>query len=105
MAVIDISSKLGNKKPIIKLAEGKEYEVDTSADKVIIIQEKFSNDKNSIEDMYSVIELLMGQEALQTIKDMRLTVAGLTTVFVGLMAAVNEIPLEEMEKRFQELKK
>ena len=33
MAEFDISSKLGKEKATIKIAEGKVYEVDTSADK------------------------------------------------------------------------
>lgn len=41
MATIDISSKLGKDKKQIKLAEDKVFDVDTSADTYLIIQEKF----------------------------------------------------------------
>ena len=43
MANIDISSKLGIEKATIKLAEGKVYEVDTSADNYLLVQEKIKN--------------------------------------------------------------
>ena len=42
MSVIDISSKLGKEKRTIKLAEGKEFEVDNSADTYLIVQEKLA---------------------------------------------------------------
>lgn len=97
---IDISAKL-KKEPIkIKLAEDKEYVVDTSAENFVIVQDKLKDQEFSIEIMYEVIEMLMGKEALQEIKDMKLTVNGLETVIIGVMAAVNEVSYEEMEKRF-----
>ena len=99
---IDISSKLGKEKQTIKLAEGKVYEVDNSADNVLIIEEKFNSKDFSINDMYEMIKVLMGEEALQTIKDMKLTVDGLTKIILAISAIVNEVPYEEMEKRFQD---
>ena len=80
MAVVDISTKLGKEKQTIKIAEGKVYEVDTSADNYLLVQEKLKNKEFSIEVMYEMIEMLLGKEALQTI---------------------NEVDFEEMEKRFQ----
>lgn len=97
---IDISAKL-KKEPIkIKLSEGKEYEVDNSAENFVIVQDKLKDKEFSIEVMYDVIEMLMGKDALKEIKDMKLSVNGLETVIIGVMAAVNEISYEEMEKRF-----
>ena len=99
MAVVDISTKLGKEKQTIKIAEGKVYEVDTSADNYLLVQEKLKNKEFSIEVMYEMIEMLL--EALQTIKDMKLTIPGLRTVIIALSAIVNEVDFEEMEKRFQ----
>lgn len=101
MAVVDISTKLGKEKQTIKIAEGKVYEVDTSADNYLLVQEKLKNKEFSIEVMYEMIEMLLGKEALQTIKDMKLTILGLRTVIIALSAIVNEVDFEEMEKRFQ----
>ena len=52
--------------------------------------------------MYEMIEVLMGKEALKEIKDMKLTIDGLTAVVIAISAIVNEVPYEEMEKRFQD---
>lgn len=102
MANIDISSKLGKEKQTIKIAEGKVFEVDNSADTYLIIQEKFKNQDFSIESMYQMIETLMGKEALKEIKEMKLTINGLTSIVIAISAIVNEVEYEEMEKRFQE---
>ena len=101
MAVVDISTKLGKEKQTIKIAEGKVYEVDTSADNYLLVQEKLKNKEFSIEVMYEMIEMLLGKEALQTIKDMKLTIPGLRTLIIALSEIVNEVDFEEMEKRFQ----
>lgn len=97
---IDISAKL-KKEPIkIKLTEDKEYTVDNSAETFVIVQDKLKDKEFSIEIMYEVIEILMGKDALKEIKDMKLSVNGIESVIIGLMAAINEISYEEMEKRF-----
>lgn len=101
MSIIDISTKLGKEKATIKLAEGKVYEVDTSADNYLLVQEKIKNQDFSIETMYKMIEMLMGEKALKEIKEMKLTIPGLKAVIIALSAVVNEVDYEEMEKRFQ----
>lgn len=101
MSVIDISTKLGKEKPSIKLAEGKVYEVDTSADNYLLVQEKIKNQDFSIDVMYQMIEMLMGKDALKEIKEMKLTIPGLKAIVTALAAVVNEVEYEEMEKRFQ----
>jgi len=74
MAEIDISTKLGKEKATIKVAEGKVYEVNTSADTYLLVQEKIKDKEFSIETMYSMIEMLMGEKALKEIKEMKLTI-------------------------------
>lgn len=101
MSQIDISSKLGKDKATIKLAEGKIYEVDTSADNYLLVQEKIKDQDFSIDTMYKMIEMLMGEKALKEIKEMKLTIPGLKAVIIALSAVVNEVDYEEMEKRFQ----
>ncbi|MCI8641031.1 MAG: hypothetical protein HFJ59_04070 [Clostridia bacterium] len=100
MAEIDISTKLGKEKATIKIAPGKVYEVDTSADNYLLVQEKLKDKDFSIETMYEMIEMLMGEKALEEIKEMKLTIPGLQAVVIALSATVNEISYEEMEKRF-----
>lgn len=98
--VIDISAKLKQEPIKIKITEGKEYTIDNSADNFILVQEKLKDHEFSMEIAYEIIEMLMGKDALKEIKDMKLTVQGLETVIIGVMAAINEISYEEMEKRF-----
>lgn len=102
MSQIDISSKLGKEKATIKLAEGKIFEVDTSANNYLLVQEKIQSKEFSIETMYEMIEMLMGKEALNEIKGMELTIPGLKAVIIALSAIVSEVEYEEMEKRFQD---
>ena len=102
MAEIDISSKLGKKESTIKLAEGKVYKVDTSADTYLQFQEKFKDKEFSIEDMYEMIKTLMGEKALKEIQDMKLTINGLKSVIIAISAIISEVEYEEMEKRYQQ---
>ena len=100
MANLDISSKLGHEKQEITIAEGKTYEVDCSAETMLKAQDLFKKD-DSLEGLFTAIKLLLGAKAEKDIRAMKLTVNGLKTVIIAIMAQVNEISYEEMEKRFQ----
>lgn len=100
MANLDISSKLGHEKQEITIAEGKTYEVDCSAETMLKAQDIFKKD-DSLEGLFTAIKLLLGVKAEKDIRAMKLTVNGLKTVIIAIMAQVNEISYEEMEKRFQ----
>ena len=100
MANLDISSKLGHEKQEITIAERKTYEVDCSAETMLKAQDIFKKD-DSLEGLFTAIKLLLGAKAEKDIRAMKLTVNGLKTVIIAIMAQVNEISYEEMEKRFQ----
>jgi hypothetical protein len=100
MANLDISSKLGHEKQEITIAEGKTYEVDCSAETMLKAQDIFKKD-DSLEGLFTAIKLLLGAKAEKDIRAMKLTVNGLKTVIIAIMAQVNEVSYEEMEKRFQ----
>lgn len=100
MANLDISSKLGHEKQEITIAEGKTYEVDCSAETMLKAQDIFKKD-DSLEGLFTAIKLLLGAKAEKDIRTMKLTVNGLKTVIIAIMAQVNEVSYEEMEKRFQ----
>mgnify|MGYP000437015092 FL=1 len=100
MANIDISSKLSHEPQTITIAEGKTYEVDCGAETMLKAQDIFKKD-DSLEGLFTAIKLLIGEKAEKDIREMKLTVNGLKTVIIAIMAQVNEIPYEEMEKRFQ----
>lgn len=100
MANLDISSKLGHEKQEITIAEGKTYEVDCSAETMLKAQDIFKKD-DSLEGLFTAIKLLLGVKAEKDIRAMKLTVNGLKTVIIAIMAQVNEVSYEEMAKRFQ----
>ena len=100
MANLDISSKLGHEKQEITIAEGKTYGVDCSAETMLKAQDIFKKD-DSLEGLFTAIKLLLGGKAEKDIRAMKLTVNGLKTVIIAIMAQVNEVSYEEMEKRFQ----
>ena len=56
---------------------------------------------DSLEGLFTAIKLLLGAKAEKDIRAMKLTVNGLKTVIIAIMAQVNEVSYEEMEKRFQ----
>lgn len=100
MANLDISSKLSHEPQTITIAEGKTYKVDCSAETMLKAQDIFKKD-DSFDGLFQAIELLLGKEASKEIKDMKVTVSDLSVIIIAIMAQVNEIPYEEMEKRFQ----
>lgn len=100
MANIDISSKLSHEPQTITIAEGKTYEVDCGAKTMLKAQDLFKKD-DSLDGLFKAIELLLGKEALEEIKGMKVKVADLKVIIIAIMAQVNEITYEEMEKRFQ----
>lgn len=100
MANLDISSKLGHEPQEITIAPGKTYEVDCSAETMLKAQDIFKKD-DSLEGLFTAIKLLIGAKAEKEIRAMKLTVNGLKTVIIAIMAQINEVSYEEMEKRFQ----
>ena len=100
MANIDISSKLSHEPQTITIAEGKTYEVDCGAETMLKAKDLFKKD-DSLDGLFKAIELLLGKEALEEIKGMKVKVADLKVIIIAIMAQVNEITYEEMEKRFQ----
>lgn len=100
MANLDISAKLGHEKQEITISEGKTFEVDCSAEAMLKAQDIFKKD-DGLNGLYSAIELLLGSKAKEEIIAMKLTVNELKVILIAIMAQVNEISYEDMEKRFQ----
>lgn len=97
---LNITDKLGIEKQEITIAEGKTYTVNCGAKTMIKVQDAFKKD-SSFDGMFDAIELLLGKKARKEIYDMDLTVGQLKKVVLAIMAQVNEVSYEEMEKRFQ----
>ena len=100
MSMIDISKKLSNDKPVIKIAEGKEYKINNSKNTMLLINQEMQNNKNELEAMDKAVKLALGQSALEEIENMELSFADYKVLFIGIMAGVSDQSYEEVEKNF-----
>ena len=100
--VIDISSKLSNEKPRIKIAEGTEYEVNNSKNTMLLISQELNNiDKNETKAMDKAVELALGKEAFKEIESMELSFNDYKTLFIAVMAGVSGQTYEEVESNMK----
>ncbi|HAE92131.1 MAG TPA: hypothetical protein DCG60_05725 [Tissierella sp.] len=71
--IIDISAKLTNERPKLKLAEDKIYDIDDRKNTIILLNQKMEkldmNDINAIDEMISVV---LGEDAAKEIKKLNL---------------------------------
>jgi hypothetical protein len=96
--VYDITSKLTNEKPVIKIDEGHQYEVDTTKNTALKLQLAYKDETlNDIEKLDRVVELALGKDALKYLNSLNLPLAAYTTVTTAIMAATNEMSMEEAE--------
>lgn len=100
MSIIDISNKLVNEKPTLKIAEGKEYKVNNSKNAMLLIDQKMRNGGSEVEGMDYVIKLTLGEKAFEEIEAMEMPFNDYKILFMGVMAAVSGETYEEVEKNF-----
>ncbi len=99
--VIDITGKLTNEKPRVRISEDFEFEVNTSKNAVIKMQMLANENLPDIELMDEGLKILMGDEAYSRLEAMDLTVDGYKTVYTAVMACINNESFEDAAKRFQ----
>lgn len=100
--VYDISPKLTNEKPKIQIAENKIYEVDNRKNTILLMQQKLEKaDINDLNFLDEAIEMLLGEKAAKEIDEMDLSIAGYQTIFIAIMAAIQEIEYEQAEGMFR----
>ncbi len=101
--IIDISAKLTNERPKIKVAEGKEFEVDDRKNTVIKMNQmiKSDSDVNDVEFIDSMLELLLGKKAVKEIEALDLPFSQYKILMIAVMAAVSGEEYETAESRFQ----
>ena len=99
---INIASHLEDSPKFLKLGPGDEnvFKVDDRKNTFLKIQEVLNNG-DGIVGMDEAILLAMGEEALKTINEMDLSLAGYQSIFIGMMAVISSISYEEAEKRFR----
>jgi hypothetical protein len=100
--IIDISAKLTNERPKLKLAEDKIYEIDDRKNTIILLNQKIQdtdvNDINAIDEMISVV---LGEKAAKEIDEMNLPMAAYQSIMIAIMAAVTGEDYEVAEARFR----
>lgn len=100
--IIDISAKLTNERPKLKLAEDKIYEIDDRKNTIILLNQKIQdtdvNDVNAIDEMISVV---LGEKAAKEIDEMNLPMAAYQSIMIAIMAAVTGEDYEVAEARFR----
>src|SRR5690625_1270834 len=100
--VIDISSKLNNNKPKIRIAEGMEYTVNHSKSAILILNQKLKDtDLNDIEQIDDALKVLLGAKAVKEIDKMDPPFDFYQTIFNAALAAAMGEDLDSVEGRCQ----
>jgi len=100
--VIDISKKLTNERPQLKLAEDKIYDIDDRKNTVVLLNQKIQGmDSNNIEAIDEVIKMTLGEEAAKEIDAMGLSVKSYQAIMIAIIAAITGEDYEVAEARFR----
>lgn len=99
---IDITSKLTNDRPVLKLGEGKEYPIDNRKNTVLTIQAKM--DEGDSPDLDGVLELALGKEAVKEINESDISFADYQIIFIATLAGALGEDYEVIEARFLKAK-
>ncbi len=101
--VYDIMSRLTNNKPVVKIDEEHEYMVSNSKNQAIFIKQLSEDEKlDDFERMDKIIEAGLGKEALDYINGLDLSLVATGTIVNTIMAALNDMDLEEIEALAEE---
>lgn len=99
---IDLSQKLDNSRPLIKVAEGKIYEVDNRKNTVLKLDQKIgAAGQGDIAAIEEIIAVLLGKEAAKEIEEMDLSINSYIQIIIAIMAAIADESFEVAEARFQ----
>ncbi|WP_279051758.1 hypothetical protein [Intestinibacter bartlettii] len=97
----DIAEKLksGSKKPTVKIDDTHTYEINTSKNVGILLKGLVEDTKiDEFEKIDKIIEAGIGKEALKYIDSLDLPMASYVTIVNVIMAAINDVSLEEIEE-------
>ena len=97
----DIAEKLksGSKKPTFKIDDTHTYEINTSKNVGILLKGLVEDTKiDEFKKIDKIIEAGIGKEALKYIDSLDLPMASYVTIVNVIMAAINDVSLEEIEE-------
>ncbi len=103
--MIDISAKLTNERPKLKIAEDKIYEIDDRKNTILKLNQKMKNaNMDDVEFIDEIIEMTLGKDAAKEINEMDLSMSAYQNIMVAIMAAVMGEDYEAAEARFRKEK-
>ena len=97
----DIAEKLknGSKKPTVKIDDTHTYEINTSKNVGMLLKGLVEDTKiDEFKKIDKIIEAGIGKEALKYIDSLDLPMASYVTIVNVIMAAINDVSLEEIEE-------
>ncbi|EPY06628.1 hypothetical protein PAALTS15_13527 [Paenibacillus alvei TS-15] len=97
---IDITGKLTNERPVLKLGKGKEYPIDNRKNTVLAIQAKMNEAGDGAAYLDEVLELALGKEVVAEINESDISFADFQIVFVAALAGALGEEFEVVEARF-----
>lgn len=110
-SIIDISKKITNELPMIRISDTQIYSVNNRKNTILnlqaMIQEaerKAKKDGGTINEMglmNKAMEMLVGAKAAEEIEKMDLPLPEYKMIYHAIMAAATGSDMEEVEKRFQ----
>lgn len=97
---IDITGKLTNERPVLKLGEGKEYPIDNRKNTVFQIQAKMDEGGEGTKYIDEVLALALGEEAAKEINESDITFEAYQIIFIAALAGALGEDFEAVEARF-----
>lgn len=95
--------KSGNTKPEVKVDDEHVYKINTGKSAVLFIR-AVTEDKeiDDFKKMDSIINIALGKEALDYINEQDFAFSNVSTIVNVIMAAINDVTLEELEESIKE---
>lgn len=101
---IDITSRLTNERPVLKLGDGREYPVDNRKNTVLAIQAKIDENADG-DSLDEVLKLALGEEAVKELNESDISFADYQIIFIAVLAGALGEDYEDVEARFLAAKK
>jgi len=100
--VYDISNKITNERPVLKLSEDKVYEIDDSKNTMLLLNQKIKNeDMEDLSVLDEIEKVVLGEEAVKEIDEMKLSTESHQNIIIAIMAAATGEDFEVAEARFR----
>lgn len=96
---IDITSKLTNEKPVLKIGEV-ELTVDDSKNTMMKLTKIMDEKEDMMIIMDVAVKMLVGDKGFKAIEEMNLSMSDYKVIFIALMAAASNEEYEVVEERF-----